>query len=123
MKILNFILAALFLLFAFVQVNDPDPVLWIMVYGTMAVLAIFAMFGIYPRKVIIVLLVVFIGYSMTYISGVAEWMNQDNMMDLFDDVAKMNHMYIEEAREFLGLWFCILVLIFYFIRSRKTIRQ
>ncbi len=123
MKILNFILAALFLLFAFVQVNDPDPILWIIVYGAMAVLAIFAMFDIYPRNVILILLIVFVGYSLMYLPGLGEWMNQENKADLFDDVAKMNHIYIEEAREFIGLWICILVLIFYFIRSRKTTRK
>ena len=119
MKVLNFIIAALFLLFAFVQVNDPDPILWIIIYGAMAVLAVLAMFNIYPRTIIIILLVVFIGYSLVYLPGVGEWLSQENKLDLFDDVAKMNHMYIEEAREFLGLWMCILVLIFYFIRSRK----
>ncbi|HYI78522.1 MAG TPA: transmembrane 220 family protein, partial [Chryseolinea sp.] len=37
MRIVNFILAVLFLLFAFVQINDPDPVIWILIYGAMAV--------------------------------------------------------------------------------------
>ncbi len=120
MKILNFILAALFLLFAFVQVNDPDPLLWILVYGSMAVLAVLAMFGIHPLRVIIILLIVFVGYSFRYWSGVMEWMSQPDKSNLFDDVAKMNHLYIEEAREFLGLWICIAVLIFYFIRARKA---
>jgi hypothetical protein len=31
-------------------------------------------------------------------------------MELFDDVAKMQYPYIEEAREFLGLFICIAVL-------------
>lgn len=119
MKVLNFILAALFLLFAFVQVNDPDPFLWIIIYGGMAVLAVLAMFDIYPRHVILVALVVFIGYSLVYIRGVGEWLRRENKAELFDDVAKMNHLYIEETREFLGLWICIMALIFYFIRSRQ----
>ena len=33
MRIVNFILAIMFLLFAFVQINDPDPVIWILIYG------------------------------------------------------------------------------------------
>lgn len=123
MKILNFILAALFLLFAFVQVNDPDPLLWILIYGTMAVLAILAMFGIHPLRVILVLLVVFVGYSFRYWSGIIEWISQPDRTELFDDVAKMNHMYIEEAREFLGLWICIAVLAFYIVRARKATKK
>jgi hypothetical protein len=123
MKVLNFILAALFLLFAFVQVNDPDPLLWILIYGSMAVLAVLAMFKIYPRTVIIILLIVLFGYSLVYVPGVREWLNQEDKSELFDNVAKMNHLYIEEAREFLGLWVCIIVLIFYFIKSRRVTRN
>ena len=119
MKIFNFILAALFLVFAFVQVNDPDPLLWILIYGAMAVLAVLAMFNIFYRPVIIALLILYVGYSLIYLPGVKEWMQQEDKTDLFDNVAKMNNLYIEEAREFLGLWVCIAVLIFYFIRSRQ----
>jgi hypothetical protein len=120
MKILNFFLAIMFLLFAFLQVNDPDPLIWISIYGVMAVLAILAMFKIYPRRIILILLVLFTAYSLVYFPGVKEWLHQENKSDLFDNVAKMNHLYIEESREFLGLWICIAVLIFYFIRARRV---
>ena len=36
MRILNFILALMFLAFAFVQIKDPDPMVWILIYGAMA---------------------------------------------------------------------------------------
>lgn len=119
MRIVNFILAAMFLVFAFVQVNDPDPVIWILIYGTMAVLSIMAIFEYYQRKFLIGLLVLFIAYSFVYIPGIVEWLRHDNKADLFDDVAKMEHLYIEESREFLGLVICIAVLVFHLIRSRK----
>ncbi len=119
MRILNFILAALFLLFAFVQINDPDPVLWILIYGAMSALSIMAIFKFYPRKVMIGLLVIFILYSFVYIPGVIEWLQQENKAALFDDVAKMQHPYIEESREFLGLIICIATLIFFLILSRN----
>ena len=120
MKILNFILAIMFLLFAFLQVNDPDPLLWITIYGVMAVLAILAMFKIYPRQIILILIVLLTAYSLVYIPGVKEWLQQDNKSELFDNVAKMNHPYIEESREFLGLGICVVVLVFYFLRSRRA---
>lgn len=120
MRIFNFILAALFLIFAFVQVNDPDPILWIIIYGAMAVLAVLAMFRIYPRQVILTMLVLYIGYSLVYFRAVRQWLQSQDKFDLFDNVAKMNNLYIEESREFLGLWICISVLIFYWTRSRRT---
>jgi hypothetical protein len=119
MKIVNFILAIMFLAFAFVQINDPDPAIWILIYGAMAVLAIMAMFEYYPKKFLIGLVVLYLAYSIYYFPGVREWLGHDNKSQLFDDVAKMEHLYIEESREFLGLMICVIVLIFYIVRSLK----
>lgn len=119
MRILNFTLAVMFLVFAFVQVNDPDPVIWILIYGAMAVISIMAIFEFYPKKLIIGLLVVYVLYSFVYVPGVLEWLREDNKALLFDDLAKMQYPYIEQAREFLGLFICIIVLVFYTLRSRK----
>lgn len=118
-RIVNFLLAVMFLVFAFVQVNDPDPIVWILIYGVMAVFAIMAIFEFYPRKFLIGLLIVFVLYSTVYWRGMLEWFQQDDKSLLFDDVAKMQYPYIEEAREFLGLMICIVVLAFYLIKSRR----
>lgn len=118
MRVVNFVLAILFLVFAFVQVNDPDPLLWILIYGAMAVLAILAMFKIYPFKIILALLVIYIGYSAVFLEGVKEWWQQPDKTALFDDVAKMQYPYVEAAREFLGLMICVIVLVIYAIQSR-----
>ncbi len=119
MRILNFILAVMFLIFAFVQVNDPDPVVWILIYGIMAVMCILAIFEFYPTKVTLGLLLIMTLYSFTYVPGVIEWLGSDDKTLLFDDIAKMQYPYIEEAREFLGLLICIGVLIFHVVRAKK----
>lgn len=119
MRILNYILAVMFMLFAFLQVNDPDPVVWILIYGVMAVLCILAAFDFYPRKIIPVLGAVFFLYSIYFFPGVQEWMAQEDKTQLFDNVAKMEHVYIEESREFLGLLICVAVLTFHYIRANK----
>lgn len=118
-RIVNFLLAVMFLVFAFVQINDPDPIVWILIYGAMAVLAIMAIFEFYPRKVIIGLLIVFVLYSLMFGKGVLEWLQQEDKSMLFDDVAKMQYPYVEEAREFLGLMICVIVLVVYLIKSRR----
>jgi hypothetical protein len=123
MRIVNFFLAVMFLIFAFVQVNDPDPVIWILIYGAMAVMSIMAIFEFYLKKFLIGLLVLYALYSLFYLPGVLEWLRRDNKAMLFDDLAKMQYPYIEEAREFLGLLICISVLILYLIRSRRSVRS
>jgi hypothetical protein len=119
MRIVNFILAAMFLIFAFVQINDPDPVIWILIYGAMAVFCIMAIFEFYPGKILAGLLALLILYSFVYIPGVMEWIKQDNKALLFDDVAKMQYPYIEQAREFLGLLICVGVLTLHLVRAKK----
>lgn len=123
MKVLNLVLAAMFLLFAFVQINDPDPVLWILIYGLMAVVCVLAAFKYYYRGVLLAILIAFVAYSFVYLPGVAEWLRTDDKALLFDDLAKMQHPYIEEAREFLGLLICILVIIMHLIVSRSKQRK
>jgi hypothetical protein len=120
MRVVNFILAIMFMGFAFLQLNDPDPVIWILIYGVMAVFCVMAMFDFYSHKALIAVLLIYTAYSFFYIPGVIEWLQHDNRSALFDDVAKMEHLYIEESREFLGLLICIAVLAVYLYRARKT---
>jgi hypothetical protein len=119
MRIVSFLLAVMFLVFAFVQINDPDPVIWILIYGAMAVISIMAIFNFYPFKVMIGLVVLYIAYSIVYLPGVLEWLKQDDKSLLFDDVAKMQYPYVEQAREFLGLMICIVVLVIFIVRARR----
>jgi hypothetical protein len=119
MKIFNTVFALIFLLFTFVQLNDPDPILWIAIYGAMAVSCSMAFFNKYPQRLYLILLVLFVGYSVFFVPSVMVWLRQEHLSDLFDEVAKMEHLYIEESREFLGLMICILVLLFYLMKARK----
>jgi hypothetical protein len=119
MKILKVILALLFVLFAYVQLNDPDPGLWILVYGLMAVLSVMAYFNKYPVKIMIVMAAGYLVMSIMHFDGMVEWLLSPNRKLLFDDFAKMQYWYIEEAREFLGLLVCLAVIIFYFYQSRR----
>ncbi len=118
MKIINFILALLFLVFAFVQVNDPDPLLWILIYGNMAVLCILAMFRMQYKIWIIVSGVLYLIYAAILFPGALEWFQSPDKALLFDDLAKMQNLYIEETREFLGLMICETVLIYHFILAK-----
>lgn len=120
MRILNSILAIMFMVFAFVQVNDPDPILWILVYGAMAAICVMAIFEFYVPKIMWALAVGYILYAAILFPGVLQWFNSEDRFMIFSEIAKMQNQYIEEAREFLGLMICLLVLALYFFLSRKT---
>jgi hypothetical protein len=119
MKITNFILAVMFMAFAFVQINDPDPLLWIAIYGAMAVMCIMAAFRYYIKPLLWILLAGFLVYMVILWPGLQEWLRQEDKGVLFDEGMKMQFPYIEESREFLGLLICVIVLIAQIVRSRK----
>lgn len=121
MKILKIFLAVLFLLFALVQINDPDPLLWILVYGAMMVVSIMAFYNRYPTGIMIIMAAGYLIMTVLYFDGFATWLTSPNRALLFDDLAKMQYPYIEEAREFLGLLICIAVLVFYFALSKRRV--
>lgn len=120
MKITNLVLAALFLLFAFVQINDPDPLLWIVIYGAMAAVCVMAAFRYYIKPLLWILLAGFIVYMVVLIPGMQQWLAQPDKSVLFDEGMKMQNLYIEESREFLGLLICLIVLVVQIVRARKA---
>lgn len=120
MRVINFLLALMFLVFAFLQVNDPDPALWILIYGAMSVVCMMAIFESYNRKLLVALIMLFGVYCYFLWPGISEWLRQEDKSVLFDDVMKMEHLYIEESREFLGLIMSMVVVLFYIIRSYRS---
>lgn len=120
MKYLSIFFALMFMAFAALQVNDPDPVLWILIYGVMAVVSVMAIFEYYNRWLMTGLAGLFIVYMIILYPGVAEWFRQEDKSVLFDDVMKMEYPYIEESREFLGLLICQIVLAVYLFRSFRS---
>jgi hypothetical protein len=111
-QIVNFFLALLFIVFAYLQFDDPDPLVWIVIYGNMAVLCMLGIFRIRIRLWILVSGIAYGVYAAFLFPGALEWFNSPDRSVLFDDLAKMQFPYVEETREFLGLLISILVLIF-----------
>ncbi len=119
LKILHGFLALMFLSFAVVQYNDPDPWLWITIYLAMTAFCVQAFRGLYYSKVMWAAGAGFLVYAALLAPGMYDWWQSPDRSLLFDDLAKMQYYYIEEAREFLGLIICLLVLTGYLLLSRK----
>lgn len=109
----------MFLVFAALQWNDPDPYLWIPIYGAMVVLCVMALRGQYFMTIMIVLIVVYSCLCVYYFPGIQEWLQQNDKAQLFDNIAKMEHPFIEESREFLGLLINIIVLVVYVVIAKR----
>jgi hypothetical protein len=116
------LLAIMFMGFAFVQINDPDPVVWILIYGAMAVVCVMAAFDYFVPRLMLVISVVYIGFASTRIPSIGTWLMSPDKAMIFDDLAKMQNVYIEESREFLGLMICLAVTGLCWWRSRVVAR-
>jgi hypothetical protein len=94
----------LFLSFCAVQYNDPDPLIWIVIYGYAAVLTGLAVFRIHTPLPIPGLIIYLAGFFYLSPHVTAQWYHD------------------EEGREALGLLISLLwmgFLLFQWIRSRK----
>lgn len=119
MKILNGILAFIFILFAAVQVNDPDAIGWIIIYGAIALVCGLAMMGKYNGFVILGGILACLAGSIYYMGGLIELITDHNFSDLASEM-KAGASYIEEARESLGLLLGAATLIFQYLQMRKN---
>ncbi|MFT4762658.1 MAG: hypothetical protein ACI9XO_000513 [Paraglaciecola sp.] len=122
MKITNIVLCILFLLFAAVQFNDPDPWIWVALYTLVAAVCGMAAVGNY-RKTLILLGLAVCGIELFNIGPeFLKWIDM-GMPNIVDEM-KTEAPHIEFAREFLGLLFCVLVLAWqYYIVSFRLKKE
>ncbi len=123
MKFVYLTLAVIFLLFAAVQYNDPDPMIWIVIYGYMAGVCMLAAFNYIRRELLLAAGAIYLIYALFLTPAFITWLTSDDRAALFDEFAKMQFPYIEETREFLGLVICLSALLTIFLHQRKRTQK
>jgi hypothetical protein len=125
MKIFNFIFCIIFILFAALQYNDPDPYVWIPIYMYAAVLCWFAFRNrFFPKWYIagIIVYAIYAGYKFFDENGVWDWITKHRAENIAGSM-KATQPWIEETREFFGLVILIAVLLIDYFYARKKINQ
>ena len=121
MRILNITFAVIFVLFAALQYNDPDPYIWGPIYLYAAWLCWQAAKGRYYPKAYILGLVAYGIYAAWLFfdtDGVWSWATQHQRENLVQTM-KAEKPWIEETREFGGLLIASAALIWNLLLSRK----
>jgi hypothetical protein len=122
MKVFNLIFCFLFVVFAALQYNDPDPYVWVPIYMYTAVLCWLAARGHYYLNAYLAGMVVYVIYAIYKAfdaNGLIDWIKFHNAANLAATM-KAEQPWIEESREFFGLIILIAVLaINYFVAKRK----
>jgi predicted permease len=125
MKAFNYIFCFLFIVFAALQYNDPDPYIWVPIYLYAAVLCYQAAKGKFYPIAYLAGILVYAGYAAFLFfdkTGVLDWMDEHHAESMVQTM-KAEKPWIEESREFFGLVILIVVLSvnwIYCARRRNT---
>lgn len=107
----------LFLLFAYFQINDPDPLAWVAIYTAVAIVAIWAMFAKVPQLVPLAGIVVCIVWTIALLPEFINWLQMG--APSITTAMKAEEPHIEYTREFLGLLICGISFTFLYFQSGK----
>ncbi len=115
-KIIKAFLGLLFIAFAAVQYNDPDPYAWIAIYGIVGLIFLISIIKPVTKRAVGFLIIALLVYSLTFIPGFWEWLSRPEKAEIFGEMI-YDRPYIEQTREFLGLLIACSALFYLYKKS------
>ena len=112
MKAFNIIFLALFIIFAGLQYNDPDPYIWIPLYLLGAYICFTAIQKKFPKPLYIAGFLIYGVYALYLLfdkAGVINWATEHDAENIVQSM-KATKPWIEETREFGGLVMLLIAL-------------
>ncbi len=125
MKIFNYFFCVVFVLFAALQYNDPDPYVWMPIYLYAAVLCYQAARNKFYSKAYwlgISVYAVYATYKFFCKDGVLDWIRIHHEENIAGTM-KASTPWIEETREFFGLVILIVVLFIDWLYGKNKIAK
>ena len=117
-KFLQLFFAFLMVVFAYLQLNDPDPLLWVLIYMVVALILGFSAFGKRSTYLFWGVLGAMLVTMVVLSPGLWQWLMYEPAEDLLYGMSP-DRMYIEESREFLGLLIAMLFLIPVYLEIKR----
>lgn len=109
--IINVVLFIVFITFALLQLNDPDPEIWFFIYSTIAFICLFVNFRYLNQKIITTYIVILIFYAGFHFGYLMDWLQTNEKREIFGQMV-YEKPYLEGSREFIGLFIGVLGLLF-----------
>jgi hypothetical protein len=122
MKRFNQLFVFIFILFAIVQYNDPDPYLWVPIYLFPAVICFLATREKFYKNAYtggFIFFSLYAVYKLLDQNGVIDWMRFHDAANIAATM-KAEQPWIEESREFFGLAIILIVLFINYKKFTKT---
>ena len=124
LKLFNIFFCIVFILFAAVQYNDPDPYVWMPFYLYTAILCWLAFRNKYFPGAYLLGIAVYAAYAIYKFfdqNGVWDWMTKHHATNIAGTM-KAEQPWVEETREFFGLVILIVVLIIDYLYAKRKAR-
>lgn len=112
-SILGIFFSITFLLFTYWQFNDPDPILWMPIYGIASYVSFQAFRGHFNKELLGIL------FILSACAGIQLWVEMTAWEGFMTDGLAMKTMNQELAREAVGLWIASFSFAIYFISEKK----
>lgn len=122
MKVFNLVFVLLFIVFAALQYNDPDPYIWIPIYLYAAFLCWRAYKGHFDRTLYLTGFAALGLYALLLFfdkTGVVSWLKDHNAESITQSM-KASQPWIEETREFFGLLIVLVVMLINWMHFKRT---
>lgn len=101
------------------QWNDPDAILWILMYTVVSAVAFFAFRDKHHMWINAALVAVMIVALISYIPDIRDWISDG--LPSITDTMQASSPYIEHVRESLGLLLSLITMIFYLVIAKRKI--
>ncbi len=111
-SIIAWLFCLIFILFAYWQLNDPDPIIWIPPYLIAAYIAFRAAQGQFNSELLIVVT------FMSFAAGLQMWSEMTAWEGFLTDGLSMKTQNQELAREAVGLWITTLSFIVFYLLNK-----
>jgi hypothetical protein len=125
MKVFNVIFCFIFIVFAALQYNDPDPYVWIPIYMYTAVLCWLASRNKFYPGAYLFGIIVYAAYALYKVfdaNGLIDWITKHHAENIAETM-KAEKPWVEETREFFGLLILIFVLLLDYVYAKRKIKS
>ena len=116
-KVIDLIIGILFIYFAYLQLNDPDSVYWILIYSVVILLSMLSLFGLLKPLYTKLVSGFFLFLLILKINLLTSWL--DAGQPAFIDYEPTDVQVVENIREYMGLIISFIVSTYYLILTLK----
>lgn len=116
MRIVSYTIGIIFVLFALVQLNDPDFMIWVLAYLLPAALAFVFTHQKQSKLVLGIMAIIYLVAAIAlFPPSIGDWISSEEKSKSLG----MTLPGIEEARESMGLLLCFLAIAFFWFKTKN----